>query len=238
MKKNRFAEIYKMKFQPLNINENYEFVITDPEIARNIVFMIKKVGYFMDIHPESIMQTLLDYYEKIEKDNDISLNTVCHKGCYECCTNDFEISITEYFMILKYLGINFGYDYIQQYSDKAKKSMSSSSCIFIDCTNGSCSIYEVRPLVCRKYGLYDCTYNCDKLDAERDLLPNMPDTSKNVYFFQHSLMPNKKIMCPNKRIVQWFGNLKDGKLATERMKNLFYASFNKSSDVFIETLFK
>ena len=83
MKKNRFAEIYKMKFQPLNINENYEFVITDPEIARNIVFMIKKVGYFMDIHPESIMQTLLDYYEKIEKDNDISLNTVCHKGCYE-----------------------------------------------------------------------------------------------------------------------------------------------------------
>lgn len=197
MKKTRFAEISKMEFQPLNINENYEFVITDFEIAENIVFRIKKVGCFMDIHPESIMQTLLDYYEKIDKDNNVSPNMVCHKGCCKCCTNDFEISITEYFMILKYLGINFGYDYIQQYSDKAKKSMSTSDCIFIDCTNGACSIYEVRPL-----------------------------------------MPNKKIMCPNKRIVNWFGNLKDGKLASERMKNLFYASFNKSSDVFIETLFK
>lgn len=238
MKEKRLSEISKMKFHSLDINKSYEFIITDPEIAENIVFIIKKVGYFMNINPESIMQTLLNYYEKIEGDFAVSPNTVCHKGCCECCTNDFEISITEYFMILKYLGIKFGQEYIKHCSDKAKKSISSSNCIFIDCTNGACSIYEVRPLICRKYRLYDCIDNCDKLNSKKDLLPDAPDTSKNVYVFQHSLIPNKEIMCPNKRIVHWFGNLKDGKLASERMKNLFYASFNKSSDVFIETLFK
>lgn len=238
MKMGILNDIMNHETEPLELGINYEFIITDPETSRNIVYEIKKVGYYMNVHPESIMNWLLKYYADIQKDFDNSPNSVCHKGCCDCCTNDFEISITEYFMILKFLGIKYGDDYIKQYSDIAKKSMSSSKCIFVDCTNGACSIYEVRPLICRKYGLYDYTnYNCEKLNSDKDLLTYKPDTSNGTFCFKHSVLSKKEIMCPCKRIVHWFGNLKDGQLASEKMKKLFYASFNEPSDVFVETLF-
>ena len=223
--------------EPLELGVEHEFIIADPENPTTIVFEIKKVGYYMDLHPESIMHWLLKYYEEIQNDLDNSPNSVCQKGCCDCCANDFEISITEYFMILKYLGIKYGEETIKQYSEIAKKSMSASQCIFIDSTDGSCSIYEVRPLVCRKYGLYDYTHkNCEKLTPDRDLLPDKPDTLEGTAFFRHSAFPMKKMCCPPKRIVHWFGNLEDGQLASQRMKDLFHASFHEPSDVFIETL--
>lgn len=90
----------------------------------------------------------------------------------------------------------------------------------------------------RKYGLYDYAHdNCEKLNSAKDLLTDKPDTSNGTLYFKHSALPNKEIVCPCKRIVHWFGNLKDGQLASEKMKKLFYASFNEPSDVFIETLF-
>lgn len=194
--------------KPLEFGVGYELIITDPEISRSIVFQIKKVGYYMNVHPESIMGWLLKYYAELQTDLDNSPNSVCHKGCCDCCSNDFEISITEYFMILKYLGIQYGDECIKQYSHIAKKSMSSSKCIFIDCTNGACSIYEVRPLVCRKYGLYDYTCNCEKLNPNKDLLKDIPDTSKGTLYFTHSAFPKKRVMCPCKRIVQLVWKLK------------------------------
>jgi Fe-S-cluster containining protein len=221
-----------------DLNKDYELIIIDPETDVKTRIRIKKVGYFVNINPESIIHTLINYYDAIENDNKHSPNITCHKGCSDCCSNDFEISITEYFMILNYLGIRYGQDYLEQCSKKAIASHSASNCIFIDCTNGSCSIYEVRPLVCRKYGLYDCSINCKKLDEESELLFNAVSTDENTLFFRHSSLPEKKFACPPKRIVHWFGNLKDGKLASEKMKKLFYESFNGSSDTFVETLFK
>lgn len=220
----------------MNLGVPYELVLTDPDGDRNVTIQIKKVGENMPINPKSILACLQKYFDEIERDAAVSPNTVCRKGCCGCCSNDFEISISEYFMILRFLNIKYGEDYVQSISEKAKMSFHADRCIFVNCTDGSCSIYEVRPLTCRKYGLYEEFGGCSKLDPNIDLLPATRDTSKNTLFFQHSKFPQKTFACRPKRIVHWFANLQNGQPVSEKMRDLFYQSFTGTTDEFIQTL--
>lgn len=221
--------------EDFKLGEWYELVIPRIENSETLIIRIRKVGYFEKMTNDCVMKVLLDYFQKIEQDSKSSPNTTCHKGCCDCCENDFEISISEFFLILDYLGVKYGTNYIKSVSEKAKSSLTSNECIFVDTTNGSCSIYEVRPLICRKYGLYKMQVFCDKLNYNKDLISYTHDTTINTIFFKHSMI-DKKIFLTPKRIVHWFANLKNGELSTERMKKLFYASHNETVDSFIEIL--
>jgi len=214
----------------------YELVLVDPDGANNAVIQIKKVGAEMRENPKSVIADLRRYFDEIEQDAKASPNAVCRKGCCDCCSNDFEIGITEYFMILRFLNIRYGKDYVQKVSEKAKISLSSDRCIFINCTDGSCEIYEVRPLICRKYGLYREFGGCDKLDPNKDLFPSTRDTFKNTVLFQHPAFPQKNFMCRPKRIVHWFGDVRNGAPLGKKMQELFYKSFNETADEFIQSL--
>lgn len=236
MKEMQLLEIQDSLKNNFTMNKLYELVIPRIDTSENLIVRIRKVGFFEEMNEKSVMKALADYFETIENDLAKSPNQTCHKGCCECCTNDFEISISEYFMILNYLNIKYGSDFVKSVSEKAKISFSSDKCIFIDSTNGSCSIYEVRPLVCRKYGLYKTKFYCDKLDYDKDLIQYTHDTTVNTLCFNHRITGQKIAPIP-KRIIQWFSNLKNGELSNERMKKLFYASFNESIDCFIEIFF-
>lgn len=218
----------------LDLNKWYELYFPNTDNSDIRMIRIKKVGYYTEMTNDSIMNTLLSYYKQIEQDFSISPNETCHKGCNDCCTNDFEISITEYFIILNYLGIKYGKEFIKKVSERAKISLNAEKCLFVDTTNGACSIYEVRPLVCRKYGLYQSICNCPKL-REDELLDVKRDTSLNTIVFNHS-KTNKKIIPTQKRLVQWFANMRDGDFSSEKMRALFYASSNNSADTFFEIM--
>ncbi len=218
------------------IDEWYSFVLVDVENNSKRIANIKLIKEDKHMNPKSAIAYLYEYFDKLEKDACQLNNTVCSEGCSSCCASDFDVSIVEYFAILRYMGIKFGEDFIKEFSQKAKMNISSPYCIFVNNANGVCRIYEVRPLICRKYGLYSENTFCPKLKNTK-LLDSHTDTYENTILFSHPVIPNKRIFLPPKRLVYWFSDIKNGQLPSQHMKDLFYASFNKTLDEFVYTLF-
>lgn len=133
---------------------------------------------------------------KIQKEKlSNNINFICKKGCNSCCSEYFYISRTEYFGIKNYLEKNNidikplidkskelleklktkSYDeYLKLNTKKINYSdeyfldnefiSSFEPCIFLE--QGLCSIYPVRPFICRFYGT-SAYYNfCNKLQKK------------------------------------------------------------------------
>jgi len=74
----------------------------------------------------------------------------CGRGCYQCCRAGLTVSKVEQQAIRTFL---------EAYPDRRSKVRQLSSariwgeqfCEFLD-ANGECSIYEVRPVICRSHG--------------------------------------------------------------------------------------
>lgn len=162
----------------------------DDTIKENITQMIiamKKSGYFAEaISDKSIVAELLAKYKFV--DNKISeeaikqkVNSICRKGCNDCCYEYFYFSMGEYFA-LRYELVQQGM--LEQAIDIAKKQFAnmqrqqpyeyaklndksigkSTVRSFSDneyisryelcpCNiNGECVVYKARPFVCRIFG--------------------------------------------------------------------------------------
>ena len=200
-------------------------------------FNIRRLNLDIEINfnPDSLLSSLNNYFEKIDHDFMISQNKVCKKGCCDCCTNDFEISAAEYFMLLRYMDIKFGKDFIQRISQKARLSFNAPTCIFVNNTDGTCVVYEARPLICRKYGLYNDLTDCQKLSAD-DLLCTECNTAENTLFFSPTDGSNARIISKPNRIVYWFANTENGQPSSNKMKALYTASYTQSTDFYIKLL--
>lgn len=191
--------------------DNWEKIIfssVNSKTYKSVNIRRLKLDIDMNLNPDSLLASLNRYFEKINCDIMISQNKVCKKGCYNCCTNDFEISASEYFMLLRYMDIKFGKGFIQAVSRKARISFNSPSCIFVNNTDGACTVYEARPLICRKYVLYGSFSN----------------------------KPNARILSKPNRIVYWFANTENGLPSADKMKALYKASYAQNIDTYIELL--
>lgn len=215
----------------------YDLIFLDIESSEKRIFQIRRIPLNItdqeEMNPDSVMAELFRYYEKIQTDSRSIENHVCKKGC-SCCTNDFPISIIEFFAILGYIGIQYTDDFILEMEKKAKISLHAPQCIFVDDTDHSCKIYEVRPLICRKYGTYEFYTHCPKLKGNANLSPKHIDTSANTLCFESNVLPEKKIMLPPKNLVNWFAGLKNGKLRTQRLRDSYDASYHMKIDDFIQ----
>jgi Fe-S-cluster containining protein len=121
--------------------------------------------------------------QEIDKQkNDNNLSFQCKPGCSECCSQCFCVSETEFVLILDYLIHNWTKEEVLQVIKNAKEQWSSLylkdpsftrklqgtvllkelfelekfklpfPCIFLNSEN-CCSIYPIRPLACRVYGV-------------------------------------------------------------------------------------
>lgn len=92
----------------------------------------------------------------------------CGKGCSSCCKMNITISQIEANLIAEKLGIKS-----KQLTNN--KNHPSEEFIGVPCTflkNDSCTIYDVRPFVCRNHVWFDTSsYWCD---PERSLAVTMP----------------------------------------------------------------
>lgn len=218
--------------------DNWEKIIfssVDSKTYKSVNIRRLKLDIDMNLNPDSLLASLNRYFEKINCDIMISQNKVCKKGCCDCCTNDFEISASEYFMLLRYMDIKFGKDFIQTVSRKARISFNSPNCIFVNNTDGACTIYEARPLICRKYGLYGNLTDCKKINSE-NLLCTECNTAENTLYFRFSNKPNARILSKPNRIVYWFANTENGLPSADKMKALYKASYAQNIDTYIELL--
>ncbi len=92
---------------------------------------------------------LLDYETlDIELQENTSSIIKCHKGCHYCCHYDVGVTVQEVTLIFQYL-INHPDIVI-----KVKNALQENRfCAFLD--NTLCSIYEVRPIICRGWNSVD-----------------------------------------------------------------------------------
>jgi len=120
-----------------------------------------------------------------------NVEPICTNGCYECCYEYFTVSKIEYFVIKHFLlsnKINIDHlikesiiiveEFKKLYPEKFEVLNVSSQinivkayedndirefakCPFL--INGSCSVYEVRPIICRLYGTSYTYPSCEKI---------------------------------------------------------------------------
>jgi Fe-S-cluster containining protein len=79
----------------------------------------------------------------------------CSKGCTGCCHIEVSVTIHEAELLLMFCEdkkIKIDYDRIKYQSEHEypKMEYKDRSCVFLD-SEGSCKVYEYRPMACRKY---------------------------------------------------------------------------------------
>ena len=223
-----------------------EIILTDPILERTLILQVIDVSerYSNDmelmktINPKGVISGLLDIYERIEEETNSQSAKLCKKGCPDCCTNDVAISVIEFFHILNHIGVKYGEDFVKECSKKAKSFNLTSRCIFIDSTSSICKAYEVRPIICRKYGLYktftDCPHILADNQAKNSLITSEILLEENIDYFH---IGNKRIINPSKTLHYWFANLDDnGEIKTNRMNDLFKVAFSGETADFIKIL--
>ena len=120
----------------------------------------------------SLVGKLLSLYAQIDARNS-KAKTVCKKGCAECCSDDFEVHLSEFLTILDHLGITDDMeDYKRSMNRKnwdslmeSKNLRTDGTCLFLEEQCCECRIYSVRPIICRNYGStwQDSKMACSKL---------------------------------------------------------------------------
>lgn len=117
-------------------------------------------------HKGNVLSKLHDLYGFMEElFSYVSQITPCRKGCSHCCHIPVSVS-------------NLELEYIKKYNRKLKSKVSKASalgtsepCPFLH--HGVCSIYEVRPFVCRKHVAITMTAYWCQLDQCHTTLPQL-----------------------------------------------------------------
>ena len=80
-----------------------------------------------DINPNSLVAHQYRIMHLLDEEIKNCPYTICQKGCSDCCTDDFEVSVTEFFTILNYLQIHCNNQQIENICKLSKVKISSSN---------------------------------------------------------------------------------------------------------------
>jgi uncharacterized protein len=119
--------------------------------------------------PQQIATNLYDLMDGLTKDESSGANpTSCKKGCSFCCNYYTACSDREALLIIDYCkeyNIAIDINYLREQAKLGWKEFTSqehTACVFLS-NQGTCNIYEVRPLSCRKYYVISPPELCDQV---------------------------------------------------------------------------
>jgi Fe-S-cluster containining protein len=117
------------------------------------------------------LQELVDI--EIQKETDLKVS--CFKGCSACCHMEVEITNYESEVLSELVqkGHSINREVLKEQSlrevqDKKwsqRLSLSANRCVFL-AGDGACSIYENRPVMCRRHSVTSPPINCESMDLE------------------------------------------------------------------------
>lgn len=198
-----------------------------------------------DIHEKSVVANLYRKISAIDEAVKKCTGSICKKGCCDCCTADFPISVDEFFLIVNALEIGGNKAQLLLYRNDATEMLKSAPlntnrCLFVDEKDGSCKIYDVRPLICREYGSVRFGNDlCKKIQKDIKAQEGMLN-SVDIDFFDktNSFIENEQqIFGKLKPMVYFFSNLaEDGDFTTRRMKDLYEAAFSCPASEYLRIL--
>lgn len=106
--------------------------------------MAEKFSYY-----RQLLQKVDLKFDEIHQRHTQKMN--CRQGCHSCCLPGLSVSTLEASYIANFLRTHKDVD--ASCADIEKRDpFNGSRCSFLDATGG-CSIYEVRPIVCRSHGV-------------------------------------------------------------------------------------
>jgi len=109
-------------------------------------------------------------YKFIDNHNDemFKKDTVCARGCSFCCYMNVDVTEVEASYIAEYtkrpLNENINNSV---HADISKYS--GVPCPFLDIHNGSCTIYDFRPTVCRMYHVFESADKCKEGEGQKEV---------------------------------------------------------------------
>ncbi|MCL1935282.1 MAG: YkgJ family cysteine cluster protein [Defluviitaleaceae bacterium] len=147
--------------------------------------------------------------------------------------------------ILNYLGIGAEYNRNKTVRDAYINAniRSDGMCMFLNEKENICSIYSVRPVVCRNYGMtkQGSIVPCEPMEYTNFDTEKLLD--ENDYEFVDIVTNRIKItgkkrekMVMPETLNVWFNRLQNGILDSEKMRSLLKSSIDSNVDYFIETL--
>jgi uncharacterized protein len=109
-------------------------------------------------------------YKFIDKHNDeiFKKDTVCAKGCAHCCYINIDVTEVEASYIAEYTKRELNGNINNSvYADISKHG--HAPCPFLDINNGECTIYDVRPSVCRMYHVFESSEKCKTEEGQKEV---------------------------------------------------------------------
>lgn len=150
-------------------NPNY---MRKPELINGI---LDEVTASKERYDKLFKQNRLDAFRQVVRDMDELIEEIptdrqysvsCKKGCNFCCHFNVDIYFEEAMLIKEYCdqhGIVIDKDYLKEQLTYEKEEIGFSpthaACVFLK--EGMCSIYEARPIACRKYFVATPAEQCD-----------------------------------------------------------------------------
>ena len=141
-------------------------------VAEMIDFYMKQYKSLREgNNAESVSSAIHDAIEQamIEAvENEKNEKPSCGKGCSFCCYMKTDISDDEAVLLTAYskeIGFKIDYDYLKKQlvskdEDYMKLKLSERKCVFLD-KEGACSVYQHRPMACRKLIVVSDKSKCD-----------------------------------------------------------------------------
>jgi Fe-S-cluster containining protein len=193
---------------------------------------------------------LLRVYRELDEQQSNLSYSLCEKGCASCCSDYFNVPITEFFSVLYHLKMTDGNGRLAELSREAREKISDvvlplggsdlynipnfPPCLFVDNVSDECKVYTVRPVLCRMYGTVSGFPVCKRIEqdvlAKNALVKHNPniDVATNIDRLvvngaEADLVQNGK----SHPLIYWFAGLDEkGELKTRKMRDLFAASYS------------
>jgi len=133
--------------------------------------------------PVKKIKAIYDFVDWDLRESGVVEHAVCQKGCAHCCYLDVDVSLIEALYISKHTGYK-----VVSRQTRIRKGyhLSRHYCPFLDQNNGTCTIYEWRPLACRCFFTFDHPKFCAD-DLEKHAIFTH-DASDLIWHFATQLM--------------------------------------------------
>lgn len=155
------------------LNQYLDACKDDPiEYPKIYAYIMQGVNHYLEQYKLNRaldpIETIKAFYSLIDNtfeasNNEEKKNIRCRKGCNYCCHIDLDINEDEADAIVQYCqdkGIEINTAYLQKQLHVIGRDQTPlSKCEFLK--DGACSVYEVRPVNCRKYLVASNPTLCD-----------------------------------------------------------------------------
>jgi len=195
-KQQKFRDLHKKKKEVVPMAVKEQFYMTDGLVQMTRQFSLQKntevkkalIHYAREYNRIVMLEgpqvaawnfhQLVD--EKIAEhvDSDLGSGVQCKKGCSFCCRMNVDMSLDEGMLLVDYCDENkikintkklkkqAPFEGVEKYK---KLPFAEWDCAFLDQENGECTVYEARPLNCRKLLVLSDPNDCDTQDSTQEI---------------------------------------------------------------------